>query len=86
MHITSGEAPLGEWEAYRVRPSFAGPMTAWEGAQAWAEDSGTAAGGGGSLLRSQRRLVLTARALLERRTDSYEVRLSRMTSDNIVLT
>lgn len=72
---SKGEAPLGEWEAYRVRPSFAGPLTALEGAQAGAEDSGLEAGsgGGGSVLRSQRRLVLTARALLERRTDSYEV-------------
>lgn len=85
MHITSGEAPLGEWEAYRVRPSFAGPVTAWEGAQAGAEDSGTAAGGGGSLLRSQRRLVLTARALLERRTDSYEASYPSTSSGQAVL-
>jgi hypothetical protein len=70
-----------------VRPSFAGPVTAWEGAQAGAEDSGTAGGGGGGgVLRSQRRLVLTARALLERRTDSYEARLLCMTSNNPVLT
>lgn len=58
-----------------MRPSFAGPLTAWEGAQAGSEDSGLASGsgGGGSLPRSPRRLVLTARALLERRTESYEV-------------
>lgn len=61
-----------------MRPSFAGPLTAWEGAQAGAEDAAVEAGsGGGGVLRSPRRLVLTARALLERRTDSYEVWQSR---------
>jgi len=59
-----------------VRPSFSGPLTDWDGGAAGGEGGNAAAGGGGGEAgqhRSPRRLVLTARALLERRTDSYEV-------------
>ena len=77
--VDAGEAPLGEWEAWRVRPSYDGPLTSQDPAAAEATDTADAeVGGGGSSgsstgRRSPRRLVLTARALLERRTDSYEV-------------
>lgn len=62
-----------------MRPSFSGPLTDWDGGGAAGSEGGNAAGGGGGEAgrhRSPRRLVLTARALLERRTDSYEVPFS----------
>ncbi|KAK9809260.1 hypothetical protein WJX72_012293 [[Myrmecia] bisecta] len=71
---SADEAPLGEWEAIRIRPDWTGPLanqrllsSSEEAKQALQE------GGEGRKRGVTRRLVLTGTALLERRTDTYEV-------------
>jgi DnaJ family protein C protein 13 len=59
------EVPLGEWEAQRLRPDLAAPLTS----QAPAPQPQDEGGQRGTL----RRLVLTGGALLERRPETYEV-------------
>ncbi|KAL0040215.1 hypothetical protein WJX77_000548 [Trebouxia sp. C0004] len=68
------EVPLGEWTAFRVKPSLTShslttqlQLTNSVSNSEQGEGSSSAAEG------STRRLVLTSAALLERRSDSYEV-------------